>query len=102
MRAIAATCTTARLKGTSLAFDGLFEPESLRMNCRKRIDLFVGGGSSKLNSVLMFGHDGYPKSNPAFLSGSERTRRRGGEQCIDDGRVDRSDAGLADAAPESA
>src|SRR5436190_22545233 len=56
-RAASDTSTTARLKASSLACDGLLKPESFRTNCsaEARISSSVAGGS-KLNSVLMLRH----------------------------------------------
>jgi len=55
--AACATWSTARLKATSLAFEGLVKPLSLRTNCtdEARISSSVAGGL-KLCRVLMFRH----------------------------------------------
>ncbi len=55
--AACATCSTARLKASSLAFEGRVKPLSFRTNCRDdaRISSSVAGGL-KLCRVLMFRH----------------------------------------------
>jgi hypothetical protein len=59
-RAAPVTSATARANASSLAFEGLVVPESLRTNCRAeaRTSSSVAGGS-KLWSVRMLRHMGH-------------------------------------------
>src|SRR5262249_27185518 len=83
------TCSTARLKAASLAFDGRVQPLSLRTNCSAEAwtSSWVAGGS-KLCKVLMLRHMGSPRDcahqRPGIRCGDARRapdryiRRMGG------------------------